>query len=262
MLWISQVLTTGNTCEPNIFKAVRKVSLCRSSPATAEQLVENELTRSISQDPEDRSDAQDGTSSEHDVNRSEEILDIKKETRTIRCRNKQSRSVHLPNTRETPLSRPSHGTAYALRLWLAACKSDEYVGSHPYAINKGITWAAGAARGRASGAIIGECADCLVVPIRSIRSGKIQGVECIAPEGENETFGCVDGGALILGNSMAKESTWYLVKGWASAVSIVFHHNQQVAVCSFGEASQVSIAQQISRTYSPDEIVILREVAL
>jgi len=169
--------------------------------------------------------------------------------------------THTPKSTKPPKPRPNTN-AYGLRLWLAANKYDSNARSHQYAINKGIDWDAGAARGIASGSLIGKDVDCLIIPIRNIETDKVQGVQCINTEGRKQTFGSVSGGALILGNTLDKSLTWYVCEGWASAVSMVFHHQKGNGVCaaSFGKSNQRKVAELIAETYQPNEIVILEEV--
>ena len=49
---------------------------------------------------------------------------------------------------------------YARAIWQRVHRADAYVASHPYAIRKGITHAAGAGRVTVSGRVIGRDADC------------------------------------------------------------------------------------------------------
>jgi putative DNA primase/helicase len=150
--------------------------------------------------------------------------------------------------------------ANAKKLFLAASNDDAHVMAHSYAISKGLESAGGAGRGKASGSQIGRDADCLIVPIRNIETNKVQGIECINAEGVKQTLGQKSGGALILGNSLQKSKPWYILEGWASTYSTVYHHNKHTAVCAFGKGSQDSVAREINRIYNPDEIIILREV--
>jgi hypothetical protein len=178
-----------------------------------------------------------------------------------------------PPPRRASKPQRSNTASYAAELWLAANKwmqaddwlsqpsPDKSVATHPYAIAKGLTHAGGAGRGIASGSIIGKNSDCIIVPIRTIETDKVQGVQCINPEGRKQTFGSVSGGGLILGNTLDKSLTWYVCEGWASAVSMVFHHQKGNGVCaaSFGKGRQKEVAELIEQAYQPDEIVILLE---
>ena len=153
--------------------------------------------------------------------------------------------------------------AYALRLWLAARTEDASVGSHPYAVGKGITWAAGAGRGLASGQVLGQDADSLIVPIRTDGTGKVQAVQCINAHGAKQIFGQVSGGCLVLGNTLGRHIPWYVAEGWASAVSVVFHHCKGNAVCAvaLGRNNLDPTAEILERVFDPPEIVVLREVS-
>jgi hypothetical protein len=171
-----------------------------------------------------------------------------------------------PKPRPAP-AKTTHSTgAYALRLCLAASTDDVTVAGHPYAIAKGINWAAGAARGIASGFIVGKDTDCIIVPIRNLITNKVQGVQCISDkpvDGEwpKQNFGSVSGGALILGNTLDKSIPWYVCEGWASTVSTVFHHlhGNGVCACSFGKSMQRPVAEVIAEHYEPKEVIILEE---
>jgi len=160
-----------------------------------------------------------------------------------------------------PIQIKTNTEAYALRIWLEANCDDSYVALHPYARKKGIDWAAGGARGNASGSVIGKNTDCLIVPIRNIQTNKVQGVQCINLEGGKQTFGSVSEGSLILGNTLNKSFPWYICEGWASAVSMVFHHLKGNGVCatSFGKSNLEKTAKVIAEVYEPEEIIILRE---
>lgn len=151
-------------------------------------------------------------------------------------------------------------SVFAKKLYLASRKEDQQVITHPYAVSKGLASSGGIGRGNASGKLIGRGADCLVVPIRNIDSGLVQGVECINPHGLKQSFGRKSGGALILGNDRQDWEAWYVLEGWASTYSTVFHHGKHTAVCAFGKSSLEAVAHAISRVYTPKEIVILREV--
>lgn len=168
----------------------------------------------------------------------------------------------LPSPKTPPTESKADTASYALRLWLAAEFTSQAVAGHPYAKSKGITWAAGTARGKASGKIIGQQADCIIVPIRDIETNKVLSVQCINPGGNKQTFGPVKGNALLLGNTLDKRIPWYVCEGWASAVSMVFHHQKGNGVCaaSFGKSNQDAVAQRIAEIHDPNEIIILREV--
>lgn len=174
-------------------------------------------------------------------------------TRTCHHGNSSQRESAPPPGRDT--------TADASRLWLGAHKDDANVGSHPYAARKGIDWAAGAGRAIASGTVIGTDADCLIVPIRAGGAGKVQAVQCINAAGAEQVFGPTTGGCLVLGNTLDRHIPWYVAEGWASAVSVVFHHCQGNAVCAvaFGRHKLDSAAEILAREFDPHRILVLRE---
>lgn len=151
---------------------------------------------------------------------------------------------------------------YARELWESAVVDDASVGSHPYALKKGVNWAAGAGRCRASGRVIGKDADCLVVPIRSVESETLQAVQAINQAGEKQTFGPIKGGCLLLGNTLDKTLPFYVCEGWASAVSMVFHRfkGHGVAVVAFGSTNLDRVAETVARIHRPEQVIVLAEV--
>lgn len=177
------------------------------------------------------------------------------------CRNSDSRPPIIPK-RTAPPELKTNTEIYARKLWLAADFSNETVATHPYAIKKGIDWAAGAARGIASGKVIGRNADCIIVPIRDLATDKVTGIQCINAAGDKQTFGHVRGNGLLLGNTLEKSLVWYVTEGWASAFSMVFHHQHGHGVCAatFGKHNLDTVADVIARAHGPNEIIILREV--
>ena len=176
-------------------------------------------------------------------------------------RNNQPVSIQLP-AKKAPQPQTRSTAAYALKLYLASNNDDSQVMAHPYSIKKGIESAGGAGRGIVSGALVGKPADCIIVPIRNIETDKVQGVQCINTEGAKQTFGAVSGGALLLGNTLNKSLIWYVCEGWASAYSVVFHHQKGngVCACSFGKSNLDKVAELIAEVYQPDEMAIIGEV--
>jgi len=167
------------------------------------------------------------------------------------------RSEHKP----APPPLNSRTADYGRTLWDRANRYDKAVSSHPYAASKGINWAAGAGRGKASGSVIGQGVDCIIVPIRELTTGDVQAVQCINPGGAKQTFGPIRGGALILGNTLFKLGTWYVAEGWATAVSTVFHHGNGNACCAiaFGKSGLDTLADFIATVHGPDRVFILDE---
>jgi phage/plasmid primase-like uncharacterized protein len=156
---------------------------------------------------------------------------------------------------------PSRTQIYARELWLQARTDDAVVGTHPYAIAKGIGWAAGAGRVIVpKGKIVGDCSDCLVVPIRSM-DWRVIAVQAINTVGAKQTFGPMGDGCLILGNTLDRSIPWVIVEGWADAVSLVFHvyKGNAVAAAAFGIERMERVAHAIAEHYQPDEIVILED---
>lgn len=168
-----------------------------------------------------------------------------------------------PRQKDRLTEAKSPTSVYAKSLWLKAGTGDGTVAAHPYAIAKDISWAAGAGRAKASGAVVGKHADCLIVPIRHRGIGRVQGVQVIDAEGRKQTFGEIRGGTLVLGNTQCHTVPWFVCEGWASAVSTVFHHHRGNAVCAvaFGKSNLRHAAEILSTVFAPSMVVILEERA-
>jgi hypothetical protein len=175
---------------------------------------------------------------------------------------------YCASTRKPPVAfiptlgppKPNSDTSiYAKKLFLACERGDIFLAKHEYSRKKGIDWAAGAGRGKASGKLIGKDADCIIVPVRNIQATKVQGVQCINVDGVKQSFGSISGGSLLLGNTLNRKATWFVAEGWASAVSTVFHLGEEVCACAFGKGNMEKVAKQIAAYYSPDQIIILKE---
>ncbi len=169
------------------------------------------------------------------------------------------RPQSIRSVREAVNTQPKCTRNYAKQLWLAADNSDGHVARHPYAKSKGITWAAGAGRGMASGRVIGKDADCLIIPCRDLHTKSLLAVQAINRDGEKQTFGSLGNGALVLGNTLDKSLRWFVVEGWADAVSLVFHHydGNAVAAAAFGAGRMVKVAKLIRDASAPERLVIL-----
>lgn len=178
-------------------------------------------------------------------------------------------SLGMDGTRPAPIMQPrqpakapepSRTRGYALELWQAANTADAVVGTHAYATSKGITWAAVAGRGIASGKIIGRNQDCVIVPIRNI-TGAMIAIQAINPSGKKQTFGSMDDGCLLLGNTLDKSIPWVVVEGWADAVSWVFHlhRGNAVAAVAFGLSRMQKVAQIVASHYAPNRVTIMED---
>jgi len=164
-----------------------------------------------------------------------------------------------PRSAPTPIKRNTG--AYGLELWL---KSDwKSAPDHPYPQSKGITWPAGAGRVTASGRVIGKDADCLIVPIRDISTFKVKAVQCINPLGKKQTFGPASGNGFVCGNTLDLSLPWFVVEGWADAISMVFHHldGNAVAFAALGKGNMDMLAKKIADIHAPDKIIIWEDAA-
>jgi phage/plasmid primase-like uncharacterized protein len=153
----------------------------------------------------------------------------------------------------TPLSKTQ---AYALSIWKRVDRLNHAVCSHPYVKAKGIGWHAGAGRTIASGRVIGKDADCIVVPIREIGTGKVAAVQCINSDGKKQTFGPVKGNAFLCGNDLNPKGEWFVVEGWADAVSIFLEYRNSCVFAAMGkEFDDLTIT--IVNHYHPQRLVVL-----
>ncbi len=167
-----------------------------------------------------------------------------------------------PIPEKQPPQTPKRDTGvYAAEIWLRADCRDNSVASHPYAVKKSITHAGGAGRATVTGRVVGTSADCIVIPIRDLRSNKVVAVQCVNATGEKQTFGKVSGNALLLGNTLDKDLNWFVAEGWASSYSMVFHHCHGNACCAaaFGKSNLGKVAKEIADVYQPARLVIIRE---
>jgi len=167
----------------------------------------------------------------------------------------------IPRAKPAPITDKRSTSTYARELWL---KSDwQNVATHPYAIAKGIDWGAGAARVTASGKVIGKKADCVIVPIKDLQTDKVVAVQCINHAGAKQTFGSISGNGFICGNTLDKSIRWFVVEGWADAVSMVFHHykGDAVAFAACGKSSMDKLAEKVVEIYAPDQLIILEDAA-
>jgi phage/plasmid primase-like uncharacterized protein len=148
---------------------------------------------------------------------------------------------------------------YALNLWKHASGD---VQSHPYAVSKHIGWEAGAKRGLVSGSVVGKKADCIIIPIREFQKFEVVAVQCINREGKKQTFGALKGNGFICGNTKDKTIRWFVVEGWADAISMVFHHyhGNAVAAAALGAYNvQMVLAERLNTVYDPKKIIVIKD---
>jgi len=145
---------------------------------------------------------------------------------------------------------------YAQSLWVEGKACDRLIAEHPYAIKKGVYWAAGARRGKASGKLIGVNSDCLIIPMRDLDRNLV-GVECINHDGKKQTFGSK--GVLFLGNDLDVTLTQHIVEGWATAGRL-FHllkGNAALYIC-FGKSKSQFWAERVEEK-NPDRVIVIVE---
>ncbi len=166
-------------------------------------------------------------------------------------------SLNIPK-KHPPTPQPST-QAYAKSLWLAS--ESKSVTDHPYAKAKGINCNGGVKRGIATGKIIGNEADCIIVPIREFATGKVMGVQCINSDGDKQTFGSLSGNGFFCGDTLDKSVRWFVVEGWADAVSMVYHHydGNAVAFAALGKGNMARLAEEIVNVFAPETVVIVED---
>ena len=146
---------------------------------------------------------------------------------------------------------------YARKIWARVDRADAAVAAHPYAIRKQITHAAGAGRARVTGSLVGQDADCIVVPLRTL-DGEFVGVECINAEGAKQTFGRK--GLLALGNDQDSTVPTFVVEGWATAVHTLHAFGWNAcAVVAGGKGRLDQVARDLEHRYPGREIIVCGE---
>ncbi|MBK8522642.1 MAG: PriCT-2 domain-containing protein, partial [Betaproteobacteria bacterium] len=150
--------------------------------------------------------------------------------------------------------------AYALALWQAADRNDAFVAAHPYCQRKGIQHAFGAARGLASGSLLGQNVDCILIPIREHGVGEVIAVQAINSAGRKQTFGTIGDGFMLLGDERNTSSIWHAVEGWATGCSVRKAKKCSVALISFGKGRLQKVADLAWELYRPTGIIPHPEV--
>ena len=166
----------------------------------------------------------------------------------------------------TPPTRPKNvvnTTNYAKRIWDATHPNDLIswdgaVASHPYGIKKTMTHAWGAARGNVSGRLVGKCADCIIVPMRTLQ-GELAGVECINADGVKQAFGFK--GSLVLGNTLNKTLPILVTEGWADGVAAMRLYGNVVALVAFGKGKQNELAARVAAARPDRHIIVVEDAA-
>lgn len=149
--------------------------------------------------------------------------------------------------------------AYALARWQAADRNDAFVAAHPNCQRKGIQHAFGAARGLASGTLLGKNADCVLIPIREHGVGEVIAVQAINSDGRKQSFGTIAAGYLLLGDERDLKSLWVCCEGWATAHAARKAVRQSVVLISFGKGRQRKVAELAAARYQPERIDICSE---
>lgn len=151
---------------------------------------------------------------------------------------------------------------YARKRWPIANPSDTSVSSHLYSKQQGIIWAGGARRGRVSGYVIGQNADCIIVPIRDLQTWKVMAVQAINTNGAKQTFGPLKGHGFVCGNTLDKSIPWFVVEGWADAISTFQTFNGNVCVfASCGLSVMDALAERVVTVYAPDHMKLVEDAA-
>ncbi|MEE9451868.1 MAG: primase-helicase zinc-binding domain-containing protein [Gammaproteobacteria bacterium] len=135
-------------------------------------------------------------------------------------------------------------------------RDDCYVAEHLYCKKKGIDWAVGAGRGVANGKLLGENADCVIVPMHFF-NGDFAGVECINSIGLRQTFG--NKAILKLGNDLDQSLTAYVVEGWASGCAQFIRYNGHVLVLVCFGKNQMNQAAIVWARMHPKQIILIHD---
>ncbi len=140
-----------------------------------------------------------------------------------------------------PPPKPPATLGYARAIWARVEDNRGDVAGHPYARAKRIDWNAGAARTTAAGSIIGDNADCIVVPVRRLEDFEVVGVECLSDRVDEhgkflrQSFGQKAGAALPLGNRINARLPHHVCEGWATGVHLWRALGDVVVYVAFGK---------------------------
>ncbi|MBK8639828.1 MAG: P4 alpha zinc-binding domain protein [Chromatiaceae bacterium] len=174
----------------------------------------------------------------------------------------------LASHRPPPAPAPQRDTgAYARALWGRVNREGAIVAAHPYAIAKRLGGAFGAGRTRASGRLIGQGADCIIVPVRN-PDGVLVAVECLSENRDangkflRQSFGPKSGGWLVLGNDLDPNLPRYVVEGWATGAKMLEHMGGNCAVyVAFGAGRLRAVAEEVEHRWPGSEVIVCREAA-
>ncbi|RLJ21778.1 hypothetical protein DJ030_03370 [bacterium endosymbiont of Escarpia laminata] len=167
---------------------------------------------------------------------------------------------HPMPTKKPPAPQKFDTSKYVRKIWPIANLSDAIVAAHPYSRNQDVTWAGGARRGGASGRVIGQNADCIIVPIRDLRTWEVMAVQAINTDGAKQTFGPLKGHGFVCGNTLDGSIPWFIVEGWADAVSTFQTFNGNVCVfASCGLSVMDALAERVIEIYAPDDLKLVED---
>ncbi len=148
---------------------------------------------------------------------------------------------------------------FARAVWTNSSVDDDYVAQHPYVRGKEIDWAGGCARTTLSGSVVGLSADCLIVPVYSLMTDDLQGIQCINTDGLKQSFGIFGGGAFVFGDKKALDQSWAIAEGWASTVALVNWLGYPCAVCSFGKSRMNEVFDLVAERFKPVQADLMCE---
>jgi len=166
-----------------------------------------------------------------------------------------------PRGRSAPKPEPKPPSKHAQRLWAEADRSSQAVASHPYAVSRRITWEAGGGRVHVPmGTVVGGC-DCLIWPVRDIKTREICAVHCINEVGAKQTFGSTRERAVMFGHPHWSGRDWYIVEGVADAVSM-FRTFGTVVFAALGTGKVMeTLAAKVVEVYAPERIVVVEDAS-
>ncbi len=111
-------------------------------------------------------------------------------------------------------------TPHAIKIWLESKNNQLDPAAHPYALKKQMTDGMHCRRSIVNGSVVGQGADCLLVPQYNLDIDErlIIGVECINPEGKKQTFG--GKGIVQFGNEDDRYIPIHVCEGYATAYTL------------------------------------------
>ncbi|MEA3273756.1 MAG: hypothetical protein U9Q81_00330 [Pseudomonadota bacterium] len=100
-----------------------------------------------------------------------------------------------------------------------------------------------------------------MIPIRDLATFAVVAVQAITADGRKQTFGPLKGNAFVCGNDLDKSADWFVVEGWADAISILRAVNNSCVFAACGVNVFEPLRDRIGEVYGPDRLVLMEDAA-